>query len=140
MRCYCKQKEQRRQRMFEKALDAAATSPFARGVTRWLLAGALKATVHVHCALLKSHTTSCSLTCAMPCTRQEIIIQFPSRCLPAQATPLNQPTLIGAYTVLAGMGNGSRIAAVVGTKCRGTIAGFALLSYPLEVGRASCTC
>ncbi len=25
--------------MFEKALDAAATSPFARGVTRWLLAG-----------------------------------------------------------------------------------------------------
>lgn len=69
MRCYCKQKEQRRQRMFEKALDAAATSPFARGVTRWLLAG---------------------------------------------------------------MGNGSRIAAVVGTKCRGTIAGFALLSYPLE--------
>ena len=40
VRCYCKQKEQRRQRMFEKALDAAATSPFARGVTRWLLAGA----------------------------------------------------------------------------------------------------
>lgn len=39
VRCYCKQKEQRRQRMFEKALDAAATSPFARGVTRWLLAG-----------------------------------------------------------------------------------------------------
>ena len=40
VRCYCKQKEQRRQRMFEKALDAAATSPFARGITRWLLAGA----------------------------------------------------------------------------------------------------
>ena len=39
VRCYCKQKEQRRQRMFEKALDAAATSPFARGITRWLLAG-----------------------------------------------------------------------------------------------------
>ncbi|KAL0033064.1 hypothetical protein WJX79_000781 [Trebouxia sp. C0005] len=69
VRCYCKQKEQRRQRMFEKALDAAATSPFARGVTRWLLAG---------------------------------------------------------------LGNGARVAAVVGTKCRGTIAGFALLSYPLE--------
>ncbi|KAL0025699.1 hypothetical protein WJX77_005331 [Trebouxia sp. C0004] len=69
VRCYCKQKEQRRQRMFEKALDAAATSPFARGVTRWLLAG---------------------------------------------------------------LGNGARVAAVVGTKCRGTISGFALLSYPLE--------
>ncbi len=27
--------------MFEKALDAAATSPFARGITRWLLAGLL---------------------------------------------------------------------------------------------------
>lgn len=69
VRCYCKQKEQRRQRMFEKALDAAATSPFARGITRWLLAG---------------------------------------------------------------LGNGARVAAVVGTKCRGTIAGFAVLSYPLE--------
>lgn len=69
VRCYCKQKEQRRQRMFEKALDAAATSPFARGITRWLLAG---------------------------------------------------------------IGNGARIAAAVGTKCRGSIAGFALLSYPLE--------
>ncbi len=33
----------------------------------------------------------------------------------------------------AGLGNGARVAAVVGTKCRGTIAGFALLSYPLEV-------
>lgn len=33
----------------------------------------------------------------------------------------------------AGLGNGARVASVVGTKCRGTIAGFALLSYPLEV-------
>lgn len=33
----------------------------------------------------------------------------------------------------AGIGNGARVAAVVGTKCRGNIAGFALLSYPLEV-------
>lgn len=32
-----------------------------------------------------------------------------------------------------GIGNGARVAAVVGTKCRGTISGFALLSYPLEV-------
>lgn len=46
MRCYCKQKEQRRQRMFEKALDAAATSPFARGITRWLLAGVLAYQLH----------------------------------------------------------------------------------------------
>ena len=34
---------------------------------------------------------------------------------------------------ITGVGNGARIAAVVGTKCRGTIDGFALLSYPLEV-------
>lgn len=32
-----------------------------------------------------------------------------------------------------GIGNGARVAAVVGTRCRGTISGFALLSYPLEV-------
>lgn len=58
VRCYCKQKEQRRQRMFEKALDAAATSPFARGVTRWLLAGSLtlcypcaKPYVHLHASV-----------------------------------------------------------------------------------------
>lgn len=39
VRYYCKQKEQRRQRIFEKALDACATSPFARHVSRWVLAG-----------------------------------------------------------------------------------------------------
>lgn len=39
MRFYCKQKELRRQRMYEKALDACATSPFARGISRWVLAG-----------------------------------------------------------------------------------------------------
>lgn len=39
MRYYCKQKEQRRQRIYEKALDTAATSPFARAVSAWVLAG-----------------------------------------------------------------------------------------------------
>ena len=39
MRFCCKQKELRRQRMYEKALDACATSPFARGINRWVLAG-----------------------------------------------------------------------------------------------------
>lgn len=39
MRYYCKQKEQRRQRIYEKALDTAATSPFARAVKSWVLAG-----------------------------------------------------------------------------------------------------
>ena len=39
MRYYCKQKEQRRQRIYEKALDTVATSPFARGVKAWVLAG-----------------------------------------------------------------------------------------------------
>ncbi|GMH32674.1 hypothetical protein BSKO_00508 [Bryopsis sp. KO-2023] len=69
VRYYCKQKEQRRQRIFEKALDACATSPFARHVLRW---------------------------------------------------------------VLAGVGNGARVAAAVGTRCRGTMAGFILMSYPLK--------
>lgn len=40
----------------------------------------------------------------------------------------------------AGLGNGARVAAVVGTKCRGTIAGFALLSYPLEVRHSILLC
>ncbi len=39
MRYYCKQKEQRRQRIYEKALDTVATSPFARAVKTWVLAG-----------------------------------------------------------------------------------------------------
>eukprot|EP00884_Botryococcus_braunii_P021688 jgi/Botrbrau1/8202/Bobra.0392s0001.1 len=39
MRYCCKLKEQRRMRMFEKALDACATSPFARNIRRWILAG-----------------------------------------------------------------------------------------------------
>ncbi|GAX73182.1 hypothetical protein CEUSTIGMA_g635.t1 [Chlamydomonas eustigma] len=68
MRYHCAQKEQRRQRIFEKTLDACATSPFARMCSRW---------------------------------------------------------------VLAGIGSGARVAAAVGTRCRGTMAGFVLISYPL---------
>ena len=34
-------KDVRRYRLFEKALDALATSPYARGVTRWIFAGGL---------------------------------------------------------------------------------------------------
>ena len=41
----CKQKEQRRQRMYEKALDACATSPFARGISKWVLAGDVKSSL-----------------------------------------------------------------------------------------------
>ncbi|CAD7700200.1 unnamed protein product [Ostreobium quekettii] len=69
LRYFCKQKEQRRQRLFEKALDACATSPLARCVTRW---------------------------------------------------------------VLAGIGNGARVAAAVGMRCRRSIAGFVFMSYPLN--------
>ncbi|CAL8462142.1 g1673 [Coccomyxa elongata] len=61
-------KDVRRYRLFEKALDALATSPYARSVYQW---------------------------------------------------------------VLAGLGNGGRVAAVVASRCRGTIAGVVLLSYPL---------
>ena len=39
IRFCCKQKESRRQRMYEKALDACATSPYGRSVRRWILAG-----------------------------------------------------------------------------------------------------
>ncbi len=34
-------KDVRRFRLYEKSLDALATSPYARTVDRWLLAGAL---------------------------------------------------------------------------------------------------
>ncbi len=39
VRYYCNGKEQRRLRLLEKVLDAATTSPYARGVTRWVLGG-----------------------------------------------------------------------------------------------------
>jgi len=39
VRYFCPGKEQRRLRIFEKTLDAAATSPFARGVSRWVIGG-----------------------------------------------------------------------------------------------------
>ena len=39
MRYYCRAKELRRQRLYEKALDVCATSPFARAVQRWVLVG-----------------------------------------------------------------------------------------------------
>ena len=37
-----------------------------------------------------------------------------------------------------GCGNGARVAAVVGSKCRGVLAGFVLLSYPLKVALLTC--
>lgn len=63
-------KELRRQRLFEKALDVCATSPFARFVQRW---------------------------------------------------------------VLAGVGHGARLAAVVGSRARGTVCGYVFVSYPVAV-------
>lgn len=63
-------RESRRQRLYEKALDVCATSPFARFVQRW---------------------------------------------------------------VLAGVGHGARLAAVVGSRVRGTVSGYVLVSYPVAV-------
>ncbi len=40
-------KDVRRYRLFEKALDALATSPYARSVYQWVLAGT--GTLHVPC-------------------------------------------------------------------------------------------
>eukprot|EP00891_Asterochloris_glomerata_P001205 jgi/Astpho2/1205/fgenesh1_pg.00022_%23_14_t len=65
----CRTFEVKRRQMYEKALDALATSPVARGVNRWLLAG---------------------------------------------------------------IGNGARVAAVVSQLCRGVKAGVALMSYPVN--------
>ena len=41
---------------------------------------------------------------------------------------------MGTSATCTGCGNGARVAAVVGSKCRGVLAGFVLLSYPLKVG------
>jgi hypothetical protein len=65
-------KELRRQRLYEKALDVCATSPFARFVQRW---------------------------------------------------------------VLAGVGHGARLAAVVGSRARGTVCGYVFVSYPVSVSQ-----
>lgn len=70
IRYHSNAKELKRQRMYEKALDVCATSPFARFVQRW---------------------------------------------------------------VLAGVGHGARLAAIVGLRVRGTICGHVFLSYPLTV-------
>jgi hypothetical protein len=63
-------KELRRQRLYEKALDVCATSPFARFVQRW---------------------------------------------------------------VLAGVGHGARLAAIVGSRARGNVCGYVFVSYPVAV-------
>lgn len=39
MRYYCRQKELRRQRIFERSADTAAHSPYARGVKKWVYVG-----------------------------------------------------------------------------------------------------
>lgn len=70
MRYHSDGKELRRQRLYEKALDVCATSPFARFVQRW---------------------------------------------------------------VLAGVGHGARLAAVVGSRARGTVCGYVFVSYPVSV-------
>jgi hypothetical protein len=67
-------KELRRQRLFEKALDVCATSPFARFVQRW---------------------------------------------------------------VLAGVGHGARLAAIVGSRARGNVCGYMFVAYPVAVSDPS---
>ena len=39
MRYYCRQKEQRRQRIFERSADTAAHSPYAKHVKKWIFVG-----------------------------------------------------------------------------------------------------
>jgi hypothetical protein len=95
-------KDVRRYRLFEKALDALATSPYARGVTRWIFAGGPMNRAH-------------------PCT-----VLLTALCwVSAQTQPMRPAP------ACAGLGNGARIATVVASRCRGSIVGLTLLSYPL---------
>ena len=112
-------KDVRRYRLFEKALDALATSPYARAVNRWVLAGALR---------LQSRRAAGCRRCSSPACEGST-----SHCVPlSQASwcpPMReQPTQAAER---AGLGNGARIATVVATRSRGSIVGLALLSYPL---------
>lgn len=66
------------------------------------------------------------------CTRASAVCDITSGKQAAPHLPLLHHQATCCH-VDSGIGNGARVAAVVGTKCRGTIAGFALLSYPLEV-------
>lgn len=111
-------KDVRRFRLYEKSLDALATSPYARTVDRWLLAGM--------CLLGRDfarvpHSEAWNSTISKP-TGQ--VISLSNRMLD---NPLN----VGG--VATGLGNGARVAAVVAGRCRGHVAGCCLLSYPLLV-------
>lgn len=134
MRYHCAGKEQRRLRIFEKAVDTAAMSPFARHVTRWVLAGVgefMKAPRALICptgvrgstllpALL--HGSSCVIPgCLCPCALQKCV-----------SSPNCGPLFL---SFVFAPGNGARVAASVGGKCRGYMAGYALMGYPLMVGR-----
>ncbi len=100
-------KDVRRYRLFEKALDALATSPYARSVYQWVLAG--------------------PATCTLSTIRKlPLLAKAGNKCLELMAHN-------SIACMMAGLGNGGRVAAVVASRCRGTIAGVALLSYPLLV-------
>jgi hypothetical protein len=115
-------KDVRRFRLYEKSLDALATSPYARTVDRWLLAGIRLLGAMLNCPTQKPGTP-----------------QHPSQVanLSRSATVYwTNPLMSGVAT---GLGNGARVAAVVAGRCRGHVAGCCLLSYPLLVGQpAAC--
>lgn len=112
-------KDVRRYRLFEKALDALATSPYARSVYQWVLAGRVPV------------NTQTKFACA------QVRLPFCYYFSWLKFYPwLNHGAQI---CKLAGLGNGGRVAAVVASRCRGTIAGVALLSYPLLVRRHAFT-
>lgn len=47
---------------------------------------------------------------------------------------LGTPQTLRNAQMSQGIGSGARVAATVGTRCRGHIAGFVFISYPLKVG------
>lgn len=47
------------------------------------------------------------------------------------------PVVAKLSLIMSGVGNGARVAAAVGTRCRGNLAGFILIGYPLKVNKLS---
>ena len=57
--------------MFEKALDACATSPFARSITQWVLAGKILMITHFPNILVQISFFSHTKTCCVYCTHHQ---------------------------------------------------------------------
>ena len=112
MRFCCKHTEAHRQRMCEKALDALATAPYARGVSRFVLAGASRWTL-----------------------RQQVCQGLLPYAWPSEGIRARARGDAHACGSGAGVGPGARAAASVSARCSREVAGVLLLAYPLQARR-----